>query len=226
MSRYRITLEGPNSESLEIKVPSVTEIIDEVLSKPRLHDWYYQETVRGLWNLHQKYGDTVVGADIKTLHSLLKSEGLSPYAARDSAADEGKKIHKHVEALAKGRRPPAYPTLTEWWKAEGFRAKDILGTESLVYSAKNGYAGTIDLVYTRESTVLADIKTGKLRDSHEIQLEFYRWAWEEMGRESIDTMQLIQVPRDGSEVVTKDVPISEELTLAAAGLLQAYRWRK
>lgn len=226
MSRYKLILEGPNDARLERKVPSVTEIIDQVLAKNGLPDWYYKQAVFGFQKMLDKFGDTLRGADIRTLHSLMKTEGWSPYAVRDTAAAEGTRIHKAVEALAKGRRPTTYPALTTWWKEQGFRAKNILGAESLVYSGKHGYAGTIDLVYTLEETVLADVKTGNLRDSHEIQLELYRWAWEEMGNPPINRLQLIQVPRDGSEVKVKDVEISEELTQGAAGLLQAWRWRK
>lgn len=226
MSRYTLSIQGPNGEVLEQGLPSVTEIIDEVLAKNGLPDWYYRQAVLGFGSLLAKYGETLKDADVRTLHSLMKSEGLSPYATRDAAAKEGNKIHSAVAALAKGRRPSAYPALTSWWKSRGFRAKNVLGTESLVYSGKNGYAGTIDLVYQEDEAVLADIKSGKPRDSHEIQLELYRWAWEEMGRTPIDRMEIIQVPRDGGEVKVFPVEIREELTLGAAGLLQAWRWRK
>ena len=240
MSRYTLSISGPNDEVLTEKIPSVTEIIGEVLAKNGLPDWYYKQAVLGFGSLLAKYGDSIKDADVRTLHSLLKTEGFSPYAVRDAAAAEGQRIHKAVEQLARGRRPTTYPALTSWWKDRGFRAKDILGTESLVYSGKNGYAGTIDLVYTEPAklgalgvgddlggdTVLADVKSGNPRDSHEIQLELYRWAWEEMGRTPIDRMEIIQVPRDGSEVKVHPVEIREELTLGAAGLLQAWRWRK
>jgi hypothetical protein len=206
----------------------VTEIIDAVLAKNGLPDWYYKQAIAGMSILIKKY-DHVLPNDIKSLHSLMKTEGLSPYAIRDEAASIGTKIHTSVEALAKGRRPKDYPVLTEWWKARGFRASHILAAEGLLYSGRWNYAGTVDLIYRdpeTEQVVLADIKTGALRDSHHVQLELYRWAWEEMGGTAIDMMELIRVPRDGSDVQTEEVKISSTLSRAAEGLLEAYSWLK
>ena len=219
---------GPDGNTFERKVPSVTEIIDAVLAKNGLPDWYYKQAIAGMSILIKKY-DHVLPNDIKSLHSLMKTEGLSPYAIRDEAANIGTKIHSSVEALAKGRRPKDYPVLTEWWKSRGFRAPHILAAEAMLYSGRWNYAGTVDLIYRDPETdvvVLADIKTGALRDSHHVQLELYRWAWEEMGGTPIESMELIRVPRDGSDVETQDVPISSVLSRAAEGLLEAYSWLK
>ena len=228
MSRYNLVVTGPDGDTFERKIPSVTEIIDAVLAKNGLPDWYYKQAIAGMSILIKKY-DHVLPNDIKSLHSLMKTEGLSPYAIRDEAASIGTKIHTSVEALAKGRRPKDYPVLTEWWKERGFRAQHILGAETLLYSGRYGYAGTVDLIYSDPQTgrvVLADIKTGALRDSHHIQLELYRWAWEEMGGAHIEGLELIQVPRDGSEVKVEEVLISKTLSRAAEGLLEAYPWLK
>lgn len=239
MSRYKLTVEGPKGEFFEKAVPSVTEIIDAVLAKNGLPDWYYKQAVQGFGTLLEKYGEHLP-KDVRSLHSLMKSEGLSPYSVRDAAASQGIAIHNAVEALAKGRRPTVFPSLTTWWKDKGLKKDRILGAESLVYSGRHGYAGTVDLVYRDDPltaptaagalgegpVVLADIKTGAIRDSHEIQVELYRWAWEEMGNKHIDRLQIIQVPRDGSSVKVTDIPISQRLTLGAEGLLQAWRWKK
>jgi len=229
VSRYNLVVTGPDGTTLERKVVSVTEIIGEVLAKNGLPDWYYKQAIAGMSILIKKY-DHVLPNDIKSLHSLMKSEGLSPYAIRDEAASVGMKIHTAVEGLAKGRRPKDYPALTEWWKSRGFRAANILAAEELLYSGAYNYAGTVDLIYLDPDdvgrVVLADIKSGALRDSHHVQLELYRWAWEEMGGQPITEMELIQVPRDGSDVKTETVPISKVLTRAASGLLEAYRWLK
>ncbi len=228
MSRYNLTLTGPDGDSLERPIPSVTEIIDAVLAKNGLPDWYYKKAVEGFSYLIKKY-DHVLPNDIKSLHSLMKSEGLSPYSVRDEAAAIGTKIHNDVEALTHGKRPQNFPNLVEWWKAVGFRAKDVLGAETLLYSGRHGYAGKADLVFRypgETEVVLADVKSGQLRDSHHLQVELYRWAWEEMGGVPIDRMQLIRVPRDGSPVETEDIAVKATLTRAAEGLIEAYRWLK
>lgn len=226
MARYNLTLTGPDGDTFEKPIPSVTEMLDAVLAKNGLPDWYYKQAIAGMSILIKKY-DHVLPNDIKSLHSLMKQEGLSPYAVRDDAAAAGTRIHTAVEALAKGRRPKDYPELTAWWKQKGFRAANILGAECLLYSGRHSFAGTADLVYDLgEGVTLADIKTGTLRDSHHVQLELYRWAWEEMGKAKIERLQLIQVPRDGGPVLEADVPISPVLTRAAEGLVETYRWLK
>lgn len=228
MSRYTLTLTGPDGAALERSVPSVTEMIDAVLAKNGLPDWYYKKAVEGFSYLIKKY-DHVLPNDIKSLHSLMKSEGLSPYSVRDEAAAVGTKIHKDVEALSHGKRPQNFPNLVEWWKEIGFRAKDVVAAETLLYSGRYGFAGTADLIfrYPGESeVVLADVKSGSLRGSHHLQVELYRWAWEEAGGVPIDRMQLIRVPRDGSPVEVEDVPIKPTLTRAAESIVETYRWLK
>jgi hypothetical protein len=231
MARYKLRIEGPDGSAHEEPLPSVTEMIDKCLAKKGLEDWYYKQAVNGFASLVSKYGGNLP-SDIRSLHSLMSTEGLSPYATRDAAADKGSKIHRAVEALARGRRPrQEYPALVEWWTQKGLKKDRLLGVEQIVYSGVYGYAGKLDLAYVEFDdpsfpNVLADIKTGKPRDSHKLQLELYRRAWVEMGFPEISYMQIIEVPRDGSTVTEHSVPITRELTSAADGLLNIWRWRK
>ena len=226
-SRYAVTVTGPEDRNLEFNWPSVTEIIDAVLAKPGLHDWYYKEGVRGFSYLLQKYGDGTPN-DVKSLHSLMKTEGLSPYAQRDNAAGEGRKIHEAVEKLANGKKVEGYEALKDWWYGRwGRKRSQILAAEQVVASFKNQYCGTLDLVYTENSgTVLSDVKSGAVRESHAVQLELYRWAWEECFGVKIDAMTVIQVARDGGGVVEHEIAMTDKLTEAASGILQVYRWSK
>lgn len=228
MSRYNLVLTGPDGDTLERPVPSVTEMIDAVLAKNGLPDWYYKKAVEGFSYLIKKY-DHVLPNDIKSLHSLMKSEGLSPYSVRDEAAAIGTRIHTDVEALSHGKRPKNFPNLVQWWTETGFRAKDVVAAEALLYSGKHGFAGTTDLIFRypgHSEVVLADVKSGTLRESHHLQVELYRWAWEEAGGVPIGALQLIRVPRDGSKVEVENVPIKTTLTRAAEGLVETYHWLK
>lgn len=203
-------------------------MIDAVLAKNGLPDWYYKKAVEGFSYLIKKY-DHVLPNDIKSLHSLMKSEGLSPYSVRDEAAAVGTKIHNDVEALSHGKRPQNFPNLVTWWKEIGFRAADVVAAEALLYSGRHGFAGKADLLFRypgEGEVVLADVKSGTLRESHHLQVELYRWAWEEMGGVQVDRMQLIRVPRDGSPVQVEEVAIKPSLTRAAEGLVEAYKWLK
>lgn len=228
MSRYTVTVTGPDGQTFEEGWPSVTEIIEQVLAKPGLADWYYKQGVAGLSILLDKYGGKLP-SDIPSLQSLMKQEGLSPYAQRDAAASSGQDIHEAVYGLSK--RPQeasvkkSHPALFEWWQDKGLKKQTVLAAEQVVVSWRNKYAGTLDLVYTQDSSVcLSDVKSGKVRESHAVQLELYRWAWEENGGEKVDRMSIIQVPRDGSPVTEHEVFLTDELTVAASGILSVHKW--
>jgi hypothetical protein len=228
MSRYTVSLDGPEGK-IELGFPSVTEIIDATYSKRGLEDWYYKQGVSGIALLMEKYGENLPN-DVPSLHSLLKSEGFSPYSQRDSAADAGKAIHTAVKELTSGKTAKAkahYPALYSWWKERDFRRANILGAEQTLVSFKYRFAGTADLVYTEGGLVtLSDVKSGAVRDSHHLQLEGYRMAWEEMGGHPVDQLSIIQVPRDGSAVNETLVSVSEELSAAWMGMLAVYEWTK
>lgn len=229
MSRYTITVTGPEGTK-EFKWPSATEIIESVYAKNGLQDWYYKEAVLGVSKLMAKFGGSLP-ADVPSLHSLMKSEGHSPYAQRDTAATAGTAIHTAVKTLAHGRSTKTvkeqYPALYGWWKERDFRKANILGAEETLVSFTQGYCGTFDLVYTENGEVtLSDVKSGKIRDSHALQLEAYRQAWEELGGVPIDRYSIIQVPRDGSEVTETLIEMTPELTEAWRSVLSVYRWQK
>ena len=224
-SRYTLTVVGPDGDEASQALPSVTEILDRVLAKPGLHDWYYKTGVAGFSQLVGKYGGKLP-PDIKSLHSLMKQEQLSPYSLRDLAAKEGSKVHDAVLGLTKGRKPRDLPNLTKFWALRGWKRPNILAAEQIVYSLANGYAGKVDLVYEEDGMVtLSDIKSGEVRDSHMLQVAMYREAWEQMGNRLIDRLSIIQVPRDGGEC--SETFVSEYgLAGAVDGIISLYKWLK
>lgn len=230
-STYRLLVVGPDgtpeTAEVDITLPRITTIVDKVFAKPGLESWYYKTGIEGFSNLAYKYGSNLP-PDLPSLHSLMKSEGLSPYAIRDAAATAGSKIHRTVESLSRGGKPTKPENLVNFWKERGWTKKDIIASEELVVNFKPfPHAGRLDLIYRGEDgNVLTDIKSGDPRKSHEIQLELYRQAWESMGGEEIETMSIITVPRDGSDVTEKLVPVTLELQQAARGVLMVYEWLK
>jgi hypothetical protein len=223
---YQITvLNHDGTPAWSIKLPSVTTLLDGVLAKNGLEAWYYKQAVSGFSSLLSRYG-AGVPSDIPSLHSLMKTEGLSPYSIRDEAADTGLKIHGAVETLAAGKKTKKFPELTLWWEAQGFGPKDILASEEIVVSFREGYAGTLDLVFNTEEgvTTLTDVKSGSLRYTHVLQLWAYKQAWEERGgRPAIERFSLLQVPRSGEPAVEYEIPMREEDKLAWEAVLQLHR---
>lgn len=228
-ARYTVTVVGPHGDTQEYDFPGVTNIIDRCLAKNGLPRWYYNETVNAVSYLLKKYRENMSGfADVASLHSLINQEDLGPYNLRDKASEAGTAIHDKVLDLTKGKRPKEPANLTSYWKERGWRRENILAAEQVVTSFKHKYAGTLDLVY-RDSgqakpVTLTDVKSGAVRDSHHLQVELYRRAWEEQGGVPIERLSIIQVPRDGKECKEVEVPMTRELEEAADGILTLYEW--
>jgi len=225
--RYSVEVIGPEGTWYK-ELPSVTEIVDKVMAKRGLHDWYYKQGVVGFSQLLDLYGD-MLPHDVPSLHSLMSTKGLSPYAQRDALQKIGSKVHHAMASLGVGKRHrgdqaifDTYPELESWW-GEGERT--VLAVEQTLLSMRYGFAGTCDLVYEQYGlNTMADYKTGSMYDSHIIQVELYRWAYEEMGLGHIDRLNIIQLPRDGSPVKENIIQLSDDLTTAAEGVLYLYQW--
>jgi len=189
-THYRLAVLNGAGEPTDVvfDVPSVTSILDAVLAKPALPNWYYSKALEGVEILLGKYG-TKIPQDKDSLKSLLRSEKLTPIHARDTAGQRGRELHDGLEALARGL--PFTPDqrlepLLAWWQRTGLHPSRILGTEETLISFKHGFAGTLDLVYVdpaTEAVTLADLKTGAgVYWSHFLQLAAYKLAWEEDSR--------------------------------------------
>lgn len=196
--------------------PSVTTIIDAVVATKKLHHWYYTQTVKGVVELLGKYGSNLP-TDEASLRSLLTTEGLSPYGVRNKGGERGTSIHDDLEKLVAGKKPRKTKTnapLLAWWEEKGLKPADIIATEAPLFSFKQGYAGTLDLVYKDPNdgaTVLADLKSSKyIVWTHFLQLRAYEMAWLEMGGQPIDRSTIIQaspaLERWSEHMLTDEVP--------------------
>lgn len=200
--RYQVALLGPEGNHEQVwELPSVTEILDAVVAKPKLLHWYYTHTVEGFAELAKRF-QPHLPTDAKSLKSLLSTEGLSPYAKRNAAAEAGTAVHKDLERLVAGKRPkptPANQGLLNWWDE---RQPEVVATEYRLVNFKRWYAGTVDLIYRRgDELVLCDLKTSNnLHWAQWVQGAAYALAWEEAGNPEIATVTILHV-RPVSELI-------------------------
>lgn len=190
-------------------LPSVTTILDSVISKPALQYWTYKKTIEGVGELVTKYGGKVPN-DPASIASLLKTEGLRPMDMRDKAAKHGTNQHDLLEQLATNGKRAATKLakealggagvnpVAEWWVSE---RRTVEACEVPVVSFERGYAGTLDMVYVTEAEnperVLLDLKTGGVYLQSFLQLAAYKLAWEEQGGKNIDVLSILQCPKVG-----------------------------
>jgi len=186
-THYRIAVLNADGDPTDniFEVPSVTSILDAVLAKPALPNWYYSIALKGVSELLTKYGPKLP-SDPDSLKTLLRNEHLTPLHIRDAAGERGRDLHDSLEVMAAGKSPgddPRLAPLVSWWERAGLTSSHIKATEEVLVSFKHGFAGTLDLVYVDPATdavTLADLKTGSgVYWSHFLQLAAYKLAWEE-----------------------------------------------
>jgi hypothetical protein len=187
------------------RLPSVTHILDAVIAKPRLMNWYYRVAIEGVAALYQKYG-TKLPQDEQSLHELMKREGLTPYAKRDTGGNIGKEAHSDVEKWC-AHEPVVWSEhsigFANWVAHRGLDRGHVIASEIPLVSFKHRFAGTLDLVYRHpelDKVVLADVKTAKyVQWVHLVQCQAYKIAWEEDGREPIWKTSVLHI-RPTSEI--------------------------
>lgn len=102
----------------------------------------------------------------------------------------------------------AFEQFKKWWEAN---KPEIIGTEELIYSRKNGFCGTYDLhALIAGRRVRADYKTSNASSSREaaapqgvyydffVQLGGYEAAAQEMGEKPSDDLLVVSARKDGS----------------------------
>jgi hypothetical protein len=152
----------------------------------------------------------------KQVVSMLKEHHLTINHQRDAAASRGLDLHKLLEWYAEDPNwipdPSKYPedrrgyiqALASWLSDTRPRFHK---TEVVVGSAKYRYAGTFDFLATIDGEfTLGDLKTSRrVYDTHHLQLEGYRQAWEEMGGELIERRIVVRLDESGAyEVVDSE----------------------
>jgi len=195
-------------------VPSVTTILGCLDKGGGLLWWAQSVGVEGTLKLMEK--QNLVTHTPKEVVEMLKGEGLTIHNTRDQAASRGLDLHKLLEWYAEDPSwtpdPSKYPedrrgyiqALASWLSDTRPRFHK---TEVVVGSAKYRYAGTFDFLATIEGELtLGDLKTSRrVYDTHHLQLEGYRQAWEEMGGELIERRIVVRLDESGTyEVVDSE----------------------
>jgi hypothetical protein len=220
-SPYKLNVTVGDKEVYKVTLPRVTTILDSAFGGDGLARWYYNNTVIGFSHLISKYGGNLP-SDIPSLHSLLSTEGVGPNKKRDESQEYGSKLHDVLHRLAIGRKvreTADNQRLLDWFYTSVIAKHGVIATEKTVISLREGYAGTLDLVWrTLEGKVrMTDLKTGTIMEAKmRCQLQAYTEAWHEMGGEKIDEWSILHVPRDGSEA--SEIKITPDPTEWAAAL--------
>jgi hypothetical protein len=132
--------------------------------------------------------------------------------------DIGSEVHAQIEQILRGQ--PALPTertAPYVYAFSSFLAKErpeFLMVEAMVANLEHRYAGTFDFAARmKKGIALVDVKTGKLKKSHALQLAGYA-AGEFVGFEGVTTRKRIPkfdayyvllLTPDGYELVEQDV---------------------
>lgn len=188
------------------RLPSVTTILG-IINKPGLQMWQARQgslkAVNVMDNLREK-SPFIYDAIYREMGQDFFRDGNSLGA---EAADYGRQAHAIIEGILRDQlvlladcpEPVrlAVESFLDWHKRSRFR---VIKTESLVYSERFRYAGTLDAVgETVDGVTLLDWKTSRaIYPEYKLQAVAYKNACEEMTGESIKKVMICRFGKDGS----------------------------
>jgi hypothetical protein len=192
------------------RVPSVTTILNKCVPKPALVKWAWQRGIEGAWKvmtsedparsqweLENKVVNAGMGIGFKDRQTAEMTRGTMAHAVAEAYAKEGLAAARtFTRNLSGDLRGYGRAVLGFFDDAE----PEVIGSEVILGSRENTYAGTTDLISRRRDgrVFLSDFKTGKaLYGEVGIQLSAYRIAYEEMTGEKIDALSGIRLGKDG-----------------------------
>lgn len=158
------------------RIPGVTTILNEGMPKPALVNWAANATAEAAVNRWDELTDMGPADRLKILKA-------ARYEDRDAAARRGTEVHALAEKLMLGHEVAVPDELRGHVEAyvrflDDWNPQPIL-TEVTVVNYTHGYAGTLDMVFSRNGVnVLADIKTSRsgIYGETALQLAAYRYA--------------------------------------------------
>lgn len=175
------------------KLPSVTTITG-CYPKPWMFAWVMKESRLAAEKLLVKLSEGPISQEDMT--GYLKGVVTAAETKRDTAADIGTQLHELIHVWAKSyhqqptfnlmaelaRKPEpvqkGFGAFLEWAQRENFRPVD---TEHVVYSARHGYAGRLDITgFLGDDFALLDGKSSSdIYPEQVLQLVAYAKAYEE-----------------------------------------------
>jgi hypothetical protein len=224
---------GRYHHNVSIKLPSVTTVIGATLAKPALVRWAYGSTRDAISGLVSVLVSNIQEADradaipelldmltdADWLEETLKDNQLRPDDIKDIAGERGNVAHAWLEELCKvylddqhgpeiaDQAALAVPSdswhtgVSRWWRQA---QPTVLESETVLYSLRHGFAGSVDLVWidAEGNLVITDLKSrGPERgvyESDHVQAGAYKIAYEEMSGTKVDRTSVLVVREDGS----------------------------
>ena len=227
-------IDGPGGRHYQVEgydepFPSVTTVLN-VIAKPALVPWARNvalEKVRETLYEHLASGNQVI--DPLWVDAIIEQARHRPDLVRDQAADLGTQAHGLIEQIILGMEPEVPPDLaqvvdnfTSWRRKAGL---DIHLAETMVYSAKYRYAGTMDaLAYRKGIMVALDWKTSnRLYSEHALQVAAYAKALEEMTGQPVKEAWVVRLGKTAPEFEARQVLDMADSFIAFRAAL--YLWR-
>lgn len=197
----------------------VTTILG-VIAKPALIGWASNMAVEHIKENLQEALDGNMSWD-----SLLEDARKAHARKRDKAGDIGTLAHKWIEEHINGKDNPITddikPMIDNFLKWEEENKPKYLESEMRVYSEKQWYAGTLDMMMEIDGEVwLGDIKTSSgIYKEHFLQCAGYQLALQEMGKyPDIKGHIIINLRKDGKMDVQKSISFDKDMEVFLAAL--------
>ena len=184
---YEVDIQGENK-----LLPSVTSVLN-MLNKPGLNQWAVNVTLNKLEetlsDISDVREDKMVVMSKNDVESTLKMAKGVQKDVLASSADLGTRAHDTIDRIVRGDTEnlvidedvkQVVKNFWQWWNHSGV-VLDPRG-DSMIYSAKYGYAGAADAlgVLPDGNLVVVDFKTSNgIFDTHIIQVAAYAKALEE-----------------------------------------------
>ena len=208
------------------KVESVTGICSRGVPKPQLINWLVATPLNEVKRLINEKLDNGEQLDRAILERIFATAKKKPDTFKDEGALVGSVVHGLIEDYLKGKNIPTqsdkavvncWNLFLDWWNKQGYEVVEI---EKKIYCKKYNYAGTLDLVVKdkKGNLVLIDIKTSNhITFDYFLQLNAYRFAYEEETNQKISKSFVVRLPKKDSEVEIKEIPLNKKLFNAFVG---------
>lgn len=151
-----------------LKVPGVTTILGDGVPKPALMNWGPKVTAEYAVDHWDELGQLTPSARLAKLEK-------ARYEDRDTAANQGTRVHELAERLAKGEEVPvpddlaghveSYVAFLNDWEPDAFLR------EAVVMSHTYGYAGTFDVGARFSDRAIVELLADQLELPHLLQLD-------------------------------------------------------
>lgn len=218
-----------------LPVPGVTTVCG-MKNKPALVPWAAKtcgDWLEANYERVRAVASEVKADEKKMIADLSKEMKAAHRNLTKKAADSGTIAHQWIERFIKGvdEAPPedeaaqkAVGAFMKWWESHHV---NVLASETIVFSRKHWYAGTMDLLAEIDGVLtLADFKTSSnIYADMAIQLGAYRLAWEEMGNPVPQEKLIINIQKNGNLQTAKFNNHGPD-ERAFLSCLEIYRWNR